>query len=97
MFIKKLVSGNKILSRKFYLIISHTQENSKQDFSLIKDQLGLSRDIVSKGLEKLGMKTRSLGNLEILDIFYSFYNPTHTKTQPLTERAMAVLLETSYR
>ena len=95
-FIKKLVSGNKILSRKFYLIISHTQENSKQDFSLIKDQLSLSLDIVSKGLEKLGMKTRTMGTLEILDIFYSFYNPTHIKTQPLTHRTFQVLFNNTY-
>ncbi len=94
-FIKKLVSGNKILSRKFFLVISDTRE-SKRDFSLIKEQLHLNRDIVSKGLEKLGMKTRTLGNLEILDTFYSFYNPTHIKTQPLTQKAFQVLFTNIY-
>ncbi len=95
-FIKKLVSGNKILSRKFFIVISHTHEDSSQDFSLIKEQLYLSRDIVSKGLEKLGMKTRILGNLEILDLFYSFYNPNHAKTQPLTQKTFEVLFNNTY-
>ncbi len=84
-FIKKLVSGNKILTRKFYLIISYSGQ-SKRDFPIIKEQLKLNQDIVSKGLEKLGMKTRHLGNLEVLDLFYSFYNPSKLKTQPLTQK-----------
>lgn len=32
------------------------------------------------------MKTRTLGNLEILDLFYRFYNPSKLKTQPLTHK-----------
>jgi len=84
-FIKKLVSGSKILTRKFYLVISYSG-HSKRDFSIIKEQLKLNQDIVSKGLEKLGMKTRQLGNLEVLDLFYSFYNPSKLKTQPLTQK-----------
>lgn len=95
-FIKKLVSGNKILTRKFYMIISLTQEDKKLDFTLVKEQLNLNRDIVTKGLEKLGMKTRTLGNLEILDLFYSFYNPTHLKTQPLTQKTFQVLFNNTY-
>src|SRR5258708_912754 len=42
LFIKKLVSGNKILSRKFYLIISHSIQDKKHDFSLIKEQVFLN-------------------------------------------------------
>ena len=84
-FIKKLVSGNKILTRRFYVVISDFGESSK-DFSVIKEQLKLNHDIVTKGLEKLGMKSRQLGNLEVLDLFYSFYNPSKLKTQPLTQK-----------
>jgi hypothetical protein len=96
LFIKKLISGNKILSRKFYIVIPSTTDTSKHDFSLIKEQLQVSVDIISKGLERLGMKTRSLGNLEILDLFYSFYNPAHTKSQPLTQKAVQALFTDSY-
>lgn len=85
-FIKKLVSGNKILSRRFYLVISASQGSGKSDFSIIKEQLKLNEDIVIKGLDRLGMKTRRLGNLEVLDLFYSFYNPSKLKTQPLSEQ-----------
>jgi hypothetical protein len=88
LFIKKLISGNKILSRKFFIVIPYTSENGKHDFSLIKEQLQVSVDIISKGLERMGMKTRTLGNLETLDLFYSFYNPAHTKSQPLTKKAI---------
>jgi hypothetical protein len=90
-FVKKLVTGNKILTRKFYLVIPYQAVDGKYDFSLIKEQLSLNREIVAKALEKLGMKTRALGNLEILDLFYSFYNPTHLKTQPLTQKTFEEL------
>jgi hypothetical protein len=96
LFIKKLISGNKILSRKFFVVIPYTSDNGKHDFSLIKEQLQVSVDIISKGLERLGMKTRTLGNLETLDLFYSFYNPAHTKSQPLTQKAVQALLVESY-
>jgi hypothetical protein len=95
-FVKKLVSGNKILTRKFYIVIPSTDEKGKQDFALIKEQLTLNREIVAKSLEKLGMKTRVLGNLEILDMFYSFYNPTHLKTQPLTQKTFQALFTNTY-
>ncbi|MEP7167452.1 MAG: TraC family protein [Candidatus Woesebacteria bacterium] len=91
LFIKKLISGNKILTRKFYVIVPYTSEDRRHDFSLIKEQLQVSVDIIAKGLERLGMKTRSLGNLETLDLFYSFYNPAHTKSQPLTQEALQAL------
>lgn len=96
LFIKKLISGNKILSRKFFIVIPYTSENGEHDFSLIKEQLQVSVDIISKGLERMGMKTRTLGNLETLDLFYSFYNPAHTKSQPLTQKTVEALLLESY-
>ena len=90
-FIKKLVSGNKILTRKFYLVLG-TQHSGRNDFGMIKEELRLSQDIVTKGLERLGMKTRRLGNLEILNLFYSFYNPSKLKTQPLTAKTIETLI-----
>lgn len=95
-FVKRLVSGNKILTRKFYIIIPNAEDKGKEDFALVKEQLMLSREIVAKALEKLGMKTRTLGNLEILDLFYSFYNPTHLKTQPLTKKTFQELFINTY-
>jgi hypothetical protein len=90
-FIKKLVAGNKILSRKFYLVVSIPESGHKHDFSIIKEQLKLNQDIVVKGLDRLGMKTRPLGNIEVLDLFYSFYNPSKLKTQPLTQKTFETL------
>lgn len=93
-FVKKLVSGNKILSRRFYLVIPYEAKDTT-DFSLIKEQLLLNQDLVSKGLERMGMKARPLNNLELLDLFYSFYNPSKAKIQPLTAQTLKGVLRTS--
>lgn len=87
-FIQKLVTGNKILSRRFYVIIPYYNSGSQKDFHLIKEQLFLSRDIVTRGLEKMGMKVKALNSLELLDLFYSFYNQNQIKTQALHEEAI---------
>lgn len=94
-FMQKLISGNKILSRKFYIIIPYEAKDTS-DFTLIKEQLLLNQDIIIKGLEKLGMKARPLASLEILDLFYSFYNPTQAKVQPMTKETMQLLLNQPY-
>ena len=86
-FIRKLVAGNKILSRRFYLVIPY-EDKAVTDFSLVRDQLLIEQEIMIKGLEKLGMTARPLTSLEILDLFYSFYRPEHAKTQPLTQEIM---------
>ncbi|HSD98612.1 MAG TPA: TraC family protein [Patescibacteria group bacterium] len=94
-FIQKLVTGNKILSRRFYVIIPYHNANGK-DFKLIKEQLYLTRDIVSRGLEKIGMKVKPLNTLELLDLFYAFYNPTKVKTQPLHPETVISLQKEAY-
>jgi len=82
-FVRKLVSGNKILSRRFYIIIPNQNLEKRNDFALVKEQMNMQKDLIVKGLEKLGMKTRVLNSLEILDLFYNFYNPHQIKTQVL--------------
>ena len=89
-FIQNLISGNKILSRRFYIVIPY-EARETNDFDLIKEQLQLQQDIIIKGLEKLGMKAKSLTSLEILDLFYSFYNPSKAKSQPLKQTALQML------
>ena len=89
-FVKGLVKGNKILSRRFYIVIPY-QPDGYSDFSLIKEQIQLNRDIVAKGLERLGMKTRNLGSLEILELFYGFYNPNLQKIQNLKSETLKAL------
>lgn len=90
-FVKSLVATNKILSRHFYIVIPHSADTT--DFSLVKEQLALTQDIVCKGLSRLGMQARRINNLELLDLFYRFYNEPHVKIQPLTEQAIKELLE----
>jgi hypothetical protein len=89
-FIRSLIQSNKILTRHFYIIVPYSA-GSKADFELVKEQLGLTTDIVAKGMNRLGMQARQLTSLEILDLFYSFYNPAQAKIQPLTERALQLV------
>jgi hypothetical protein len=83
-FIRKLVAGNKILSRRFYLVIPYDNREAT-DFALVKEQLMLEQELLVKGMEKMGMTARPLSSLEILDLFYSFYRPETAKIQPLAQ------------
>jgi hypothetical protein len=91
-FVGKLVAKNKILSRQFYVVLPHSTKDSV-DFDLAREQLALNADILSKGLARLGMRTTCLTSLELLDFFYSFYNPKQAKTQPITEQTLKLLKE----
>ena len=92
-FIQKLVIGNKILARRFYIVIPYTPLDKNNDFKIIKEQMHLQRDIILRGLEKLGMKANPLNSLEILDLFYGFYNPSQTKTQELKSESFELMKE----
>lgn len=84
-FIRDLVSGNKILARHFYFVIAFVPDDKKQDFDLTREQIRNREDIVVKGLEKIGMKVNNLDSLQVLQLFYNFYNPGQSKSQPLKE------------
>ena len=93
-FIRSLIKTNKILSRHFYVVVPYNA-GGKTDFELVKEQLNLTVDIVQKGLARLGISSRELTSLEVLDLFYNFYNPQQAKIQPLTDKALE-LIHSSY-
>ena len=95
-FVKKLVSGNKILSRRFYIVIPYKHTERHQDMKLIKEHLNLEKDIIIKGLERMQMKARSITGLEILNLFYGFYNPESLKTQAITRETVETILKNNY-
>ena len=95
-FVKKLVSGNKILSRRFYIVIPYKHSERHQDMKLIKEHLNLEKDIIIKGLERMQMKARSVTGLEILNLFYGFYNPESLKTQAITRETVEAILKNNY-
>ncbi len=95
-FMTKLVSGSKILSRKFYLVIPFEPTERQKDFPFIKEQLYLQRDIVIRSCEKIGMKAKQINSLQILDLFYSFYNHNQIKTQELKGHTIDVLINNTY-
>lgn len=90
-FVSKLVSHNKILTRKFYVVLPYKAED--KDFAVAKEQLKLQADIVAKGLGRLGMQVRKLNSLEVLDLFYSFYSPGQAKRSPLRDQTIQLLKE----
>ncbi len=63
---------------------------------LIKEHLNLEKDIIIKGLERMQMKARSTTGLEILNLFYGFYNPESLKTQAITRETVEALLKNNY-
>lgn len=90
-FVGKLVTNNKILTRRFYVVLPY--KATDQDFSIVSEQLKQSAELVAKGLGRLGMQTQKLNSLEVLDLFYSFYSPAHAKRQPLREQTIQLLKE----
>lgn len=90
-FVKQLVTTKKILTRHFYVVVPL---NDESDFAIAREQLSLSVDIVAKGLARMGMHSRQLSNLELLDLFYSYYSPRDAKLQPMTDQTMRLLTET---
>ena len=87
-FVGSLISTNKILSRNFYVVIGH---DGDAEFETVKEQLSLNMDIVIKGLSRIGMQSRLLNSVELLDLFYSFYNPHQAKAQPITASTLDLL------
>jgi hypothetical protein len=92
-FVQSLVEDNKILARRFYVVLPYGTKDD--DFAAAKERLMLNADLIAKGLARMGVQTRQLGSLEILDLFHSFYNPAQAKRQPITE-SVARLLNSSY-
>lgn len=92
-FVQDLVADNSILSRHFYVVLPFSAKGA--DFDTAKERLLINGDIVGKGLMRLGVRTRQLGSLEVLDLFHSFYNPTQAKHQPITEE-VARLVNSTY-
>ncbi len=89
-FVQSLVSNNKILARRFYVVVGRTATD-KESFEAAGEQLITDADIVAKGLSRLGIQTHRLTSLEVLNLFYSFYSPDGAKRQPLTPLIMQTL------
>jgi type IV secretory pathway VirB4 component len=89
-YVKQLVETNKILSRQFYIVIPY-KAKPKEGIEVAREQLANRISIVEQGLGKVGIKIRVLGSLSVLDLFYSSYNATDAKQQPLTAQTLELL------
>lgn len=90
-FVSGLVTNNKILTRKFYIVLPFKADAN--EFNVAVEQLKLQADIVAKGLGRLGMQVRKLNSIEVLDLFYSFYSPGQAKRAPLRDQTIQLLKE----
>lgn len=89
-YVKSLVKTNKILSRQFYIVIPY-HAKGKETLETAREQLANRLAIAEKGLGNVGIKTRLLNSLELLDLFYSSYNASDAKQQPLTQQTIDLL------
>lgn len=89
-YVKSLVKTNKILSRQFYIVVPY-RTKGKETFEVVREQLANRLAIAEKGLGNVGIKTRLLSSLELLDLFYSSYNASDAKQQPLTQQTIDLL------
>jgi hypothetical protein len=89
-YVKSLVKTNKILSRQFYIVIPY-HAKGKETLEIAREQLANQLAIAEKGLGNVGIKTRLLSSLELLDLFYSSYNASDAKQQPLTQQTIDLL------
>lgn len=91
-FVEELVADNSILSRHFFVVLPFSAKGA--DFETAKERLQINGDIVSKGFMRLGVRTRQLTSLEVLDLFHSFYNPAQAKRQPISNEVVRLVNST---
>lgn len=85
-YVKSLVKTNKILSRQFYIVIPY-HAKPKEGIEVAREQLANHLAIAEKGLANVGIKTRLLSSLELLDLFYSSYNAGDARSNRLLYRS----------
>ena len=71
--IKNMMQRNKVLTRSFYLIISHEQPET--DFAAAAWQLKLKAQMIEQSLLKLGIKAETLKESETLELLWGSFNP----------------------
>lgn len=81
-FINELIKQNKILSKFFYVIIP-LHLDQKMDFNLVEQKINHRVELIQKNLKKLNIISHQLDSISVIDLFYSFYNPTKAKIQPI--------------
>jgi len=74
-FIKSLAEMTNLMTKNFYVVIPFYPPSSK-DFSRWKNQFDQRRAYVIEGLRRVGINSVPLGNEEIIELLWSFYNPS---------------------
>ena len=80
-FIEGIVQKNKILDKKFYIVISFMSiKKTSQENLLEKAKVDLhpKRNHLINQFQRLGLKTVQLNNQKLIEVFYNIYNPKVT-------------------
>lgn len=86
--IKNMAQRNKVLTRSFYLVISHEQPET--DFAAATWQLKLKAQMIEQNLLKLGIKAETLKDSEIVELLFESFNPlSKTETLKLLNKNMS--------
>ena len=78
--IKNLSQKNRVLSRSFYLVISHEQADG--DLSAAAWQLRLKAQAISQHLLKLGIKAEALASEAAAGLLFASFNPLSKAKEP---------------
>lgn len=79
-FIENTVKKNKVLDKKFYVIIPFTSAQFKKEtvtklLERAKTDLYPKRDHLVGQFQRLGLRTKQLNSQEIIQLFHNLYNP----------------------
>lgn len=84
-FIKNLAEMANLMSKNFYVIVPFYPSGigkktlSTENFSRYKMQIDQRIDYIIAGLARTGVQSVQLGNEEILELLWSFYNPSEVE------------------
>ena len=90
-FIKELVKVNTVLDKKFYIVLTHSSlesgigQNKEDFFKTAKAKLSSKEESINAQLQRLGLQARTLGNEDLVKLFYEIYNGDYEHISQVTD------------
>lgn len=92
-FIKELVKVNTVLDKNFYLVIAHSSldaglgQSKENFFKISKAKLSTKADAIHAQLKRMNLSAKTLGNAELVKLFYEIYNGDNERINQVVENA----------
>ncbi len=88
-FVDRLIKVANIMDKSFYIVIPHYSGKGpgagKRNFDEEKKYLNQKVETVASGLRGVGLRAVQLDTQELIELYYSVYNPDQAKTQKLVD------------